>query len=270
MRVMPALLFAASLGLACDQKPATVAADATPPKAADKSLPALPAFAPSEAQAAPAAPASGQVSGAVLETMDSGGYTYMRLQTPQGETWAAVPKTVVKKGATVTLAGAMPMDGFESKTLNRRFDRILFGSLAEAPAATDDDAGPAVMPAGHPPVGAAAMPAEVAVGKVDRAGGSDGRTVSEVHAQRKDLHDKAVTVRGQVVKFLPGIMGRNWLHLQDGSGSRAAKDDDLTVTTLETAAVGEVVTVKGVVRADRDFGSGYAYAVIVEEARLVR
>ena len=77
-------------------------------------------------------------------------------------------------------------------------------------------------------------------------------------------------VRGKVVKFLPGIMGRNWMHLRDGSGSGKNGDNDLTVTTSDTAAVGDIVTIKGVVHLDKDFGAGYTYAVIIEDASLVK
>ena len=73
---------------------------------------------------------------------------------------------------------------------------------------------------------------------------------------------------GKVVKFLPGIMGKNWLHLRDGSGARANGDDDITVTTGDSAAVGDVVLVRGTVRIDKDFGAGYRYAVMVEEAKV--
>ena len=72
------------------------------------------------------------------------------------------------------------------------------------------------------------------------------------------------------MKFLPGIMGKNWVHLRDGSGSREQKDDDLTVTTSQTVEVGAVVLAKGTVGVDRDFGSGYKYPVILEEATLSR
>jgi hypothetical protein len=109
---------------------------------------------------------------------------------------------------------------------------------------------------------------DVKVVAVERAPGADGRTVAEVYAQRKQLGDKTVAVRGTVVKFLPGIMGRNWLHLRDGSGSADAGDNDLTFTTAENAEVGAVVVARGLVRADKDFGSGYAYRAIVEETRL--
>ena len=79
-----------------------------------------------------------------------------------------------------------------------------------------------------------------------------------------------MSVRGKVVKYNPDIMGRNWIHLRDGSGSRDKKDDDITVTTTETAAVGEVVVVRGTVHLDRDFGAGYAYPVILEDAQITK
>jgi len=63
-------------------------------------------------------------------------------------------------------------------------------------------------------------------------------------------------------------MGKNWLHLHDGTGSAAKKDNDITVTTSGLAAVGDVVLVKGVVHLDRDFGAGYTYSVIIEDAKV--
>jgi hypothetical protein len=117
---------------------------------------------------------------------------------------------------------------------------------------------------------AASGPSDVGDVKVPKAEGADGRTVAEVFAKKGELKDKSVTIRGKVVKSLTGIMGKNWIHLRDGSGSHDTKDDDMTVTTSGTAAVGDVVVVKGVVRVDRDFGAGYAYPVIVEEATVTK
>ena len=73
-----------------------------------------------------------------------------------------------------------------------------------------------------------------------------------------------------VVKVTPEVMGKNWLHLRDGSGSREKKDDDITVTTTAMAAVGDVVVVRGVVHLDRDFGAGYTYPVIIEDAKVTK
>jgi hypothetical protein len=122
-----------------------------------------------------------------------------------------------------------------------------------------------------PPHGAA-MSAGADVGdvKVARAQGKDARTVAEVFAQRAALNGKSVTVRGKVVKYNAGIMGKNWLHLRDGTGT-AGKDNDVTVTTQDTAAKGDVVTVKGTVAIDQDIGmGGTPYPVIIQDAKVER
>ena len=96
--------------------------------------------------------------------------------------------------------------------------------------------------------------------KVDKATGPDARTVAEVVTGKAGLKDKSVLVRAQVVKVNTGIMGKNWLHLRDGSGSAADGSNDILVTTRDIAALGDVVSVKGTVRTDVNLGSGYTYA----------
>jgi membrane protein implicated in regulation of membrane protease activity len=269
-------LLAAMLAFGCAQKeaPAPAKTEATTAAPAHE-MPAVAAHAMTPSTAAPAPAAAAPLSGTVVETMDSGGYTYLKLKTAGGEKWAAVRATKVAKGQQVTVTDAMEMRGFESKTLNRSFDSIWFGNLgadANPPAGSGSVAGQQAamnaMAAQH--AAAAQGPADVGDVKVPKAEGADGRTVAEVFAKRADLKDKSVTVRGKVVKSLTGIMGKNWIHLRDGSGSVAAKDDDLTVTTSGTAAVGDVVVVKGVVHVARDFGAGYSYPVIVEDATIVK
>jgi hypothetical protein len=230
-------------------------------------------------------PALTSVTGTVEETIDASDYTYIRLKTAGGEIWAAVTKTTVRKGEKVAVVNAMSMDGFESKTLNRKFDRIVFGSLSDGKAAAAPGAGapPAPVSAhGSAPdasqrsqMGAqhaslAGGPADTGDVNVPKAEGKDARTVAQVFAERLALKDKTVAVRGKVVKSNSGIMGRNWLHIRDGSGSREKKDDDLTVTTADGAAVGDVVVARGVAHVDRDFGAGYAYPVVLEDAKIMR
>ncbi len=106
--------------------------------------------------------------------------------------------------------------------------------------------------------------------KITKAKGHNAQTVGELFANRKKLDTKTVTVRGQVVKISMNIMGKNWVHIQDGTGNPKNNTHDLVVTTLDTAAKGDIVTVKGVVEADKDFGAGYKYAVIVEKATLTK
>jgi hypothetical protein len=232
-------------------------------KPAQAASAAAPARASAAQEAAATRPESGQqaatVSGTVLETLDAAGYTYLRLSTPDGEIWAAVNSAKVEKGSTVTIANVMVMDGFESKTLKRKFERIVFGSLA----------GPGAAPAAvNPHAGLETKPAEAGPISVPRADGADGHSVAELFAQRAALSGKQVAVRGKVVKFNPRILGRNWIHLRDGSGSPEGKDNDITVTSQDDCRVGDVVLVRGTVHLDRDFGAGYTYSVILEDAKL--
>jgi hypothetical protein len=226
---------------------------------------------PPAAQRSPAAqPAADRVSGTVLEAMDAAGYTYLRIKTAGGEVWAAVTQAAVGPGAEVTVGRGTWMEGFEGKTINRRFDRILFGELEAVVGGTSRPAAQspqAAVQGAHAGLATGADPGEI---KVAKAEGDAGRTVAEVYAGKADLKGKEVAVRGKVVKFNGGIMGRNWIHLRDGTGSREQQSDDLTVTTGDTVSVGDVVLVRGKLTLDRDFGAGYSYAVIVEEAKVTK
>ena len=218
--------------------------------------------------AMPGAPAQAAgLSGKVLERIVASPYCYLRLQTARGEVWAAVPETKVEKGAEVTVVNPMLMSNFESKTLNRTFAEIFFGSLADAAGA---------VPAAAPVAGASAAPmgapkpAPVLIAKVEKAAGAEARTVAELWAQKAGLKDKPISIRGKVVKYNPGVMGKNWIHLQDGSGDPLKSTHDITVTSQDAVTMGDVVTAKGVVRLDKDFGSGYTYGMLIEDAKVVK
>ena len=213
------------------------------------------------AEAAPA----GAKSGKVVETMDAGGYTYVKVDCGGGETiWAAGPQTPMEVGAEVTVATQMPMPNFKSESLDRTFDVVYFVNNFGGDAA----------PAGHGSAmggmgGAHPDPepaAEVDLSGIDKAAG--GKTVGEVWEHREHLAGQEIVVRGRVVKYLSGIMGKNWLHVRDGSGGEGT--NDLTVTTQGFAKVGDLVTITGKVAVDRDFGMGYRYDVIVEDATVVK
>jgi hypothetical protein len=106
--------------------------------------------------------------------------------------------------------------------------------------------------------------------KVEKAKGPGAQTVAGIVSGAAKLKDKPVTVRGQVVKYSAGIMGKNWLHLRDGTGSGTDGTNDITVVTADAARVGDVVLVKGTVRTDRDLGMGYFFKVLVEDAALTK
>ena len=252
--------------------------------ACKKSNAPSPAQAPAAGGPVATASAAGGVGGKLLERIDAAPYSYLKIATPAGEIWAAVPQAAVEKGADVVIDNPMPMDGFESKSLNRKFEKIYFGTLAgqggpaqaAAPAGMPPGAAPVpgqMPPGGMPPGGmgaqhaaAAAGPSDVGDVKVPKATGANAKTVAEIHAQKAQLKEKKVTVRGKVVKSNSGIMGKNWIHVRDGSGSAEKGDNDITVTSESAASVGDVLVITGVVRVDKDFGAGYAYPVIIEEA----
>jgi hypothetical protein len=203
-----------------------------------------------------AAKAANVVTGEVLEVKDVDIYTYLRLKTKDGETWAAVSKAPVKVGAKVTIDNPSVMKDFESKSLKKTFPTIVFGTLGGS--------GKDAM-AAHAGIPKTADDAPI---KVTKASGANARTVAEVNTKSAELKDKPVVVAGKVVKFNGGIMGKNWIHLRDGSGDAAKETNDVLVTTQANAKVGDVVTVSGVVRVNKDFGSGYTYKVLIEDATL--
>lgn len=200
--------------------------------------------------------------GKVLEVIDVENYTYLHLKTRDGDTWAAVAKAPVKKGATVSIENVTVMNDFESKTLKKTFPTILFGTLGSSTASAQ---APHFMGLAYPVFSKKPDTGDV---KVPRASGTNARTVAEIMSRSAELKDKTVLVSGKVVKYNPGIMGKNWLHLRDGSGSAADNTNDILVTSKNQAKIGDVVTAKGIVRTDKDFGSGYAYKVLIEEATL--
>lgn len=209
------------------------------------------------------------ISGKVVETMDAGGYTYVRLQTGRGEVWAAVRKVALTKGQVVTVVRFSPMKNFRSKSLKRTFPVIYFGQLGRPGQAGMGPhmgmRGPNVMgKKGHPKRGGGKR--AVFAKPLTKAPGANGRTVAEVYAQRKALTGKTAVVHGKVVKFSKKIMGKNWIHLQDGSGK--IDDFDLTVTTQAVAKVGDMVVVEGTVKADVNIGAGYRYKVMIIKATV--
>jgi DNA/RNA endonuclease YhcR with UshA esterase domain len=211
----------------------------------------------------PAKPAPASVTGEVLEVQDVDSYTYLRLKTKEGETWAAVSRAPVQKGAQVTIENPAVMSNFESKTLKRKFDRIVFGTLAgTGPGSAGKGGDLTAMHAG------VAKPTDAGDVKVAKATGPNARTVAEIVAKSAELKDKPVVVRGKVVKFTPAVMGKNWVHLRDGTGSAADNTNDVLVTTKDEAKIGDVVLVTGIVHTDKDLGSGYSYKVLIEEAKL--
>ncbi len=220
-----------------------------------------------------ATPASGDSvwEGKIIETMDSGSYTYVLVDTGSEQIWAAGPQTAVKTGQSVIVPKDMKMSNFTSKTLDRAFDEIYFVNAfqldGQKPSARGPHGAPSKDPHGGMTMGADRTKAPVKTVKVEGiAKVDDGYTVEEIYSKSAELEGKSVKVRGQVVKFAANIMGANWIHIQDGTGE--GPTGDLTVTTSGKAAVGDLIVVEGPLSVNKDFGAGYKYSAIIEKAEV--
>jgi hypothetical protein len=203
------------------------------------------------------------ITGEVAETMDASNYTYLRVKSARGDVWVATGKVKVTVGDKVIVPLESEMRDFHAAVLKRDFPVIYFVSAISR----EGEPAPPPMAVGHGTGSAPAAPqAPVKVEPVAPPPG--GLSVADVWANRAKLAGKSVTVRGTVVKFNGGILDRNWLHLQDGSGKAADGTNDITVTTDAVAKVGDVITVTGTVVVDKDFGAGYAYSLMLEKAKI--
>ena len=200
----------------------------------------------------------GMMRGPVLETMDSGGYTYVLVEIGDAPIWAAGPETIVAVGDIVQIPRGMPMQQFESKTLNRTFEVVYF-----VPSIDNLTAPNAAAPAPSQAQRESPAATELSVAELE-----PGKNIAWVHANREALANESIRLRGKVVKYNSNILGRNFIHIQDGSGNPAEGNNDLTVTSEATTAVGETVVIAGTVTLDKDFSAGYAFPVLVEDATL--
>lgn len=206
--------------------------------------------------------------GNALQTMNAGGYTYVYIEQKNGKkTWVAVAETPVKVGASMSFKPGMEMRNFESKALKRTFESIVFsdgvisGAVSEKDANKIDTQGKSVGSSGA----AAAKTAKISVQKATGAGAT---TVEGAFKNSAKLNNKQVTIKGKVVKVSSGIMGKNWIHIQDGTGSEKNKNHNLVCTSSQMADVGDVITVSGKLKKDKDFGAGYKYNVIIEDSKI--
>jgi hypothetical protein len=202
------------------------------------------------------------VSGKVVETMSSGGYTYIQIEKDAKKTWVAVPKADIKTGQDVSFYPGATMPNFESKTLNRTFDSVIFSpGLVDAPdveAASNPHGNKQSAPVNNEPI------------KIDKASGPDAYTIEEIYNKKSSLDKKNVVVKGKVVKVSENIMNKNWIHIQDGSGTAGDGTNDIIATSADMASVGDIVTVSGTLVSDMDIGSGYKFDVIIEQAKITK
>jgi hypothetical protein len=188
--------------------------------------------------------------GTVVDTLQGGGYTYLQIDDTKKKYWVAVEGTKVEKGTEVRFTEELRAKDFESKALNRKFDEIVFASNLQYRTNV-------------PEKGNLSLITEQV--KESPYKQKDTMSIKEAWENRVSLKDKTIAVRGKVVKASPNILGRNWVHIQDGTGE-GTEVGRIVFTSSELPKVGDIVTAKGVVNVDKDFGSGYSYKIIIENA----
>ncbi|MGK5093095.1 DNA-binding protein [Deltaproteobacteria bacterium TL4] len=214
----------------------------------------------------------------VISVSNAGPYSYIEVEENGTRTWLATSQLQIKQGDLIQYKNGQVMTSFHSKALDRTFDEIVFTdsvtvvSSSSTPSPAGEQAAVSRTAEGMPPKAAndnAATPTpapapeeKISVQKIE-----GGYSVAELYANKTELNGKTVKVRGQVVKYLTGIMGKNWIHLRDGSGSEG--DNDITITTNETAQKGDIIVSTGKLTVDKDFGQGYRYPVIMEDVTIV-
>ena len=193
----------------------------------------------------------------VQEVIQATSYTYLRVKEADKEFWIAINKREIEVGAKVSFMGGLEMNNFQSKDLNRTFEKIYFVNriIGGESSATQQ---PVSMPHQMKPE---LEKKEVSIEPVE-----GGITIGELFADRDSYADKTVLIKGQVTKVNRAIMDKNWVHLQDGTSDSG--NFDLTVTTTEEINVGDIVTFEGKIILNKDFGAGYSYEVIMEQAKL--
>lgn len=194
----------------------------------------------------------------VVSTMNSGGYTYVEYSEGGAKKWLAGPETKVSVGDSIEYTGAMPMTNFTSKTLNRTFETINFVTAIKVLGGPAAGAAAAASATGAAPSG---KPIKVA--KAEK-----GLSVEECYSKKDTYKDKVISVRGKIVKLNANIMGKNWLHIQDGTGKEGSNDLVVTAESVGNAKMDSVVTVTGKLSTEKNLGSGYFFPVIIEDATV--
>ncbi|MFV0591281.1 MAG: hypothetical protein ACK5M7_07845 [Draconibacterium sp.] len=197
----------------------------------------------------------------VTEVVQGKTYTYLNVKENMADRWVAVSHQEAKPGDVFYYDDALQMTDFHSKEIDRTFDVIYFvNQISKTPLNTQQPMA-AEMPSGHTGK-VAAKSAEV---ELQKANGEI--TIADVFTKRNDFTGKEFEIRGVVVKVNEQVMGKNWVHIQDGTSGDGKFD--LTITTQADVEVGEEVTFKGKLTLEKDFGAGYFYDVIMEDASLV-
>jgi hypothetical protein len=202
-------------------------------------------------------------SGIVTETIDAGGYVYLKLADP--DRWIATQPFQVSRGDRVSFSGGSEMTNFHSKTLDRTFESIIFVQEVSTGEISTESSPVAMMENHQKKKSMIAAPSTIpvpAAGEIPPL--DEGKTIAVILSEASQLNDQTITLRARVMKVSRNILGKNWITLQDGTGTEP--DNKLMVTSSEMATPGDLIVVTGILKKDIDIGAGYQYKVLLEDA----
>ena len=203
--------------------------------------------------------ASAKIYGRVAETMDAEGYTYALIQSGKGKVWAAAPTTKLEIGDMLAFTTEMPMKNFKSNSLNRSFETLYFVKGFSSPNKAKNP--PTTNKGTHHNIKQTQSNKPLTgISKV-----KNGSTIKEIYSNKSKMNGKKVKVRGKVTKFTEAVMNKNWIHIRDSSSLK-----DLTITTKNVSKLNDIVIIEGKLTLNKDFGFGYIYPIIVEDAVIIK
>ncbi|NOR87541.1 MAG: hypothetical protein GQ527_08035 [Bacteroidales bacterium] len=191
-----------------------------------------------------------------LEVIQSGTYTYVRLKENNKEFWAAISARPIEMGMNYYYKDAFEMKDFQSKSLDRVFESIWFINefYSEKPVSTNQKS----------PKHQEKKVANTQDVSVEKANG--GYSLAEIFKGKDQLKNQQIIVKGQVVKINPNIMKTNWVHIQDGTSYNDIFDLTITLNEEISFQLGDIITFEGKLILNKDFGAGYRYDYLLENA----
>lgn len=195
----------------------------------------------------------------VNEVEQANVYTYLLVNENGQEYWMAIAKKEVEEGDVLYYTKSLEMKNFESKDLDKKFDKIYFvDKISERPEQMS------TLVTKNNPHGQVRLPkkSDISVTPVE-----DGITIEKLYSDKDQYSGAQIKIRGQVVKFTPQIMGKNWVHIQDGTSYD--KNFELTITTQDMVKRGDIVTFEGEITLNKDIGAGYAYELLMENGKIL-
>lgn len=228
----------------------------------------------------------------VKEVIHTSNYTYLLAEEKGLEYWMAIPKMEATTGEIYYYKGGFDMVDFKSTELKRTFDKVKFlGGVSKTPITTKlgpqinpyknkksspQEEGQATksgnMPSNHPAIESSGtkpsgkLTSEKEIIKLEKVKGTI--TIAELFKNKAKYEGKVVKINGKVKKYTELIMSRNWIHLQDGTEFEGIFD--LTITSQEIVEKDKIITIEGKISLNKDFGYGYKYNVLMEEAKIVK